>query len=56
MVCNGCGKPRHIKSNCCVKLDEAGANIAHESNESEQPKLGEVINQPASVTSTRDYS
>lgn len=27
VVCNGCGKPRHIKSNCCVKLDEAGANI-----------------------------
>lgn len=42
--------------NCRVKLDEAGANVAHESNESKQSNWEqclpiEVIDQPASMTS-----
>lgn len=36
VVCNRCGKSGHIKANCHVKLDKAGANVAHESKESEQ--------------------
>ena len=38
VVCSRCGKSGHIKQNCRVNLTGAGANVAHEASEFEQPK------------------
>jgi len=48
-VCSRCGKSGHIKQNYRVNLTGAGANVAHEASEFEQPI--EAIDKPANMTS-----
>lgn len=57
VVCNRCGRSDHIKANCRVKLMEAGANVAHEKDESKQSKwehcLSITADQSTIVTSAQ---
>nr|DAD45748.1 TPA_asm: hypothetical protein HUJ06_003978 [Nelumbo nucifera] len=56
-ACYRCGKPGHIRChiqrNCRVNLNEEGANVTHENNESEWERclFIEDIDQPVNVTS-----
>ena len=43
VVCNRCGNSGHIKRNCHVNLKQEGANVAHESSESEEPKWEQCL-------------